>query len=113
MAYVNRAQLKVTSQQLARRKFPKEMIITLLDEDVGRPNCFSLCVDDFGVKYVSKHHAEHLMSVLRESYKISHDWKGRKYSGLDLYWDYIHRKVHLSMLSYVTYTLTRFRHNNP
>ena len=30
------------------------------------PICFLLCVDDFGVKYVRKQHAEHLITVLRE-----------------------------------------------
>ena len=65
------------------------------------------------MKYVRKKHAEHLVSVLRESYKISHNWEGKKYLGLDLDWGYSHHKVHLSMMSYVTDALTRFRHNNP
>ena len=38
-----------------------------------RPIWFSLCVDDFGVKYVGKQHADNLMKVLREHYKISSD----------------------------------------
>ena len=42
-----------------------------------RPICFSLCVDDFGVKYFGKHHAEHLISVIRNYCMISHDWKGK------------------------------------
>ena len=29
-----------------------------------RPICFTLVVDDFGVKYVGKEHSEHLVSVL-------------------------------------------------
>ena len=53
------------------------------------------------------------MSVLIESCKISHDWKDKKYLGLDLDWYYSHRKVHLEILPYVTDALTRFRHNNP
>ena len=57
--------------------------------------CFSLCVDDFGVKYVGKHHAEHLMSVLKKYYKIPYDWEGKGYLGLDFDWYYSHRKVHL------------------
>ena len=31
-----------------------------------RPICFSLLVDDFGVKYVGEEHAQHLLSVLRK-----------------------------------------------
>ena len=53
------------------------------------------------------------MSVLREHYKISHNWMGKRYFGLDLDWDYGHHKVHLSMLLYVTDALTVFGHNNP
>ena len=49
-----------------------------------RPISFSLCVDAFGVKYFGKKHADHLMSVLKEHYKISHDWKGKRYLGMDL-----------------------------
>ena len=30
------------------------------------PIYFSLCVEDFGVKYFGKYHAENLMSVLRD-----------------------------------------------
>ena len=33
-----------------------------------RPICFSLVVDDFGVKYVGKEHADHLVSVIKEKY---------------------------------------------
>ena len=35
MDYTNRAHLTVTLTQLARRKFPKEMISTVLDENTG------------------------------------------------------------------------------
>ena len=53
-----------------------------------RPVSFTLCVDDFGVKYVGTQHENHPISVLQESYKISTDWEGKRYLGLDLDWDY-------------------------
>jgi hypothetical protein len=37
------------------------------------PILFTLCVDDFGIKYVGREHAEHLASVLSKHYKCSHD----------------------------------------
>ena len=37
---------------------------------------FTLVVDDFGVKYEGKEHAEHLMNTLKENYEISEDWEG-------------------------------------
>ena len=63
-----------------------------------RPISFTLCEDDFGVKYVGKQHVEHLLSVLKSNYKISTDWSGKRYLDIDLDWDYAHNKVHLSML---------------
>ncbi len=38
-----------------------------------RPIWFKLVVDDFGIKYVGKEHANHLMSVLQEFYKVEKD----------------------------------------
>jgi hypothetical protein len=34
---------------------------------------FALCVNDFGVKYVGKAHADHLLQTLKEHYEISSD----------------------------------------
>ena len=48
------------------------------------------------------------MVVLSKSYKISSDWQGKRYLGLDLDWDYEKREVHLSMLTYVDDALKRF-----
>ena len=42
-----------------------------------QPISFTLVVDDFRVKYVGEEHAEHLMSVLRKSYDVTHEWKGK------------------------------------
>ena len=40
------------------------------------PVCFSLVVDDFGVKNVGEAHANHLIQALKKNYEISEDWKG-------------------------------------
>ena len=40
---------------------------------VSRPIEFTFVVDDFGVKYVSKNNADHLVTVLKGKYKISED----------------------------------------
>ena len=47
------------------------------------------------------------MAVIREQYKISSDWKGKRYLGLELYWDYYNRKVHLLVLGFVSEALTK------
>ena len=49
-----------------------------------RPICFTLVVDDFGVKYVGKEHADHLVSVIDEFYNFTTDWEGKRYPDLPL-----------------------------
>jgi len=75
-----------------------------------RPICFSLVVDDFGVKYVGEEHAHHLINVLKEHYEVATDWEGKKYNGITLDWDYDRREVHLSMPGYCKEALIRFNH---
>jgi hypothetical protein len=58
---------------------------------------FSLVVDDFGVKYVGREHAEHLMACIRKNYNISSDWNGGADCGLTLDWNYKKRTVKSSM----------------
>ncbi len=68
---------------------------------------------NFGVKYVGKENAQHLLDTVRHYYKCSCDWKGEQYCGLTLKWDYEGKKVHVSMPGYVTKALTRFQHPPP
>jgi hypothetical protein len=51
------------------------------------PISFSLVEDDFGVNYVGREHAEHLMECIKNNYNISSDWNGSAYCGLTLDWD--------------------------
>ena len=39
----------------------------------SRPISFTLCVDNFGIKYVGKEHAEHLLQALRTRYSVTTD----------------------------------------
>ena len=75
-----------------------------------RPICFTLIVDDFGVKYVGDKHAQHLVDVLQEFYVVDKYWDGKKYCGINLDWDYDRRRVHLSMPGYCSDVLIRFCH---
>ena len=40
--------------------------------------------DDFGVKYVGKQYAEHLINVLKDNYEVDIDWEGTRYIGLTI-----------------------------
>jgi hypothetical protein len=53
-----------------------------------RPISFTLVVDDFAVKYVRKHHAEHLRNAFLRTYELTTDWTVTVFSGMKLKWDY-------------------------
>jgi hypothetical protein len=78
-----------------------------------RPISFLLVVDDFGVKYVGREHAEHLMACIKKNYNISSDWNGSAYCGLTLEWDYKSRTVDLSMTGYIKAALHKYQHAAP
>jgi hypothetical protein len=78
-----------------------------------RPISFTLVVDDLAVKYVGKHHAEHLQNALLQTYKLTTDWKATVYSGMTLTWDYTPSICDVSMPGYVSKILSKFQHDSP
>eukprot|EP00804_Cyclotella_cryptica_P026336 CCRYP_007671-RA/>CCRYP_007671-RA protein AED:0.18 eAED:0.21 QI:0/0/0/1/0/0.33/3/0/1086 len=78
-----------------------------------RPISFTLCVDNFGVKYVGIKHAHHLLQTLNEHYETSQDWKGERYLGLTIAWDYTLQQVQLSMPGYCKKAGHCFHHPVP
>jgi hypothetical protein len=65
-----------------------------------QPIIFSLVVNDFGVKYVGKEHAQHLLQMVQKYYNCLLEEEGEQYCGLTIKWDYPGKKVHLSMPLY-------------
>ena len=78
-----------------------------------RPICFTLIVDDFGVKYVGKEHADHSIKCIKENYDITEDWEGKRYLRLTFDWNYDTCSVHLSMTNYIPNALKRFKREKP
>ena len=79
-----------------------------------RPITFCLVVDDFGVKYIGKEHADHLIQCLRNHYKeIEIDWTSKRFCGIQLNWDYTTCTCDLSMPGYVQQALHKFQHPPP
>ena len=78
------------------------------------PIQFTLVVDHFGVQYIGDEHAEHLISVVKKHYELTHDLnkknQGTRYCGVTMDWDYEKHEVHLSVPGYVTKALQRFKH---
>jgi hypothetical protein len=79
----------------------------------SRPISFTLVVDDFGIKYVGKELALHLLNILKEHYEIAVDWTGNELIGLTMDWDYPSQKVLISMLGKIKKAFTRFGHERP
>jgi hypothetical protein len=48
------------------------------------PISFSLVINNFGVKYVGKENAQHLLDTVRQYYKCLCNWKGGGYCGLTI-----------------------------
>ena len=76
----------------------------------SRPTTFTLCVDDFGIKYFSKGDALHLVNAVQQNYEITTDWSGSLYCGFNLAWNYNDKYVDVSMTGYVQRALERFHH---
>jgi hypothetical protein len=77
------------------------------------PTAFTLVVDDFGIKYAKKEHADHLLNALRELYIMTVDWEGSSYIGIKIDYDKQARTISLSMPNYVKNALKRFNVTTP
>ena len=95
---------------LAKNGYHQAKHTPCLFQHESRPVSAVLVVDDFGVKYVGRQHAEHLMAVLNELYTMKEDWDASKYIGYSLKWNYTSTtpSVELSMPGYVAKALKRF-----
>jgi hypothetical protein len=80
---------------------------------VTRPIQFILVVDDFGLQYVGKEHAQHLIDALEADYTVSKDWTGGLYCGITLKWNYVSKHVDLSMSGYIKDAFHKFQHPLP
>jgi hypothetical protein len=78
-----------------------------------RPISFALIVDDFGVKYVGKEHALHLLDALKQQYTVTEDWGGALYSGITIGWNYAEKHVDVSMPSYLPAVMHKYQHPTP
>ena len=67
----------------------------------------------FGIKYIGKEHADHLIVAIEENYELSTDWGGTLYCGITITWDYFKRIVDLSMLNYISSMLHKYQHPPP
>ena len=105
---------KLLGKRLAKYGYYQSRHTPGLWKHAWRPIQFVLVVDDFGVEYVGREHAEHLINALCTHYEaVSTDWEGSLYCGITLKWDYHNRTVTLSMPNYVRKALHKFEHQQP
>ena len=95
---------------LAKDGYHQSKMIPGLFHHESRPVSFCLVVDDFGIKYVGKENAEHLINTLKSKYTITIDWEAKQFCGINLTWDYKNRTVDMDMPNYVGNALQRFEH---
>ena len=65
---------KLLEKRLNAEGYIQDIVVPSLWTHSWRPVTFTICVDDFGVKYVGKQYVDHLMTVLSSHYTISSDW---------------------------------------
>ena len=68
---------------------------------IYRPVAFILVVDDFGIKYVGKEHANHLVRTLKRKITVRKDWDGSLYCGITLECNYAEGYLNFSMPGYI------------
>ena len=62
-------------------------------------------MDNFGVNYLTKDDAHHLITSLQKYYDITIDWSGQNFCGLDIEQNYDKQYVDISMKHFVIKTL--------
>ena len=74
-------------------------------------------MDDFGIEYVGKEHALHLLKTLEMDYEITTDWDGTKFAGINLAWNYharhANRTCRISTKGYIAKVLLKYGHPIP
>jgi hypothetical protein len=104
---------QLLSRHLASHGYYQTKFTPGLWRHFTRPVQFALVVDDFGVQYVGKEHAQHLIDALEMDYIVSKDSTVGLYCGITLKWDYENKYVDLSMPGYIMDALHKYKHPMP
>ena len=68
---------ELLEQRLQKQGYTQSKVTPGFWTHAWRPISLTLVVDNFGIKYVGKEHADHVVRVLKENYEISEDWGGK------------------------------------
>ena len=98
---------QLLEERLNEYGYEQSKICLGLWKPISQPISFTLCVDNFWIKYVEWKHVKHLLNVLNMHYKRTINWECQKYLGMHIDWDYNTQKLHVSMLEYVLKELNK------
>ena len=65
------------------------------------------------VVYVGKQYDDHLSTILKKYHNITEDLEGKKYSGIDLKWDYDKWTCRTTMDGHILDTRNKYGHLTP
>jgi hypothetical protein len=92
---------ELLAKRLKEHSYTQSKITPGLWTHEWHPITFSIIVDDFRVKYIGEEHPQHLLQMMQKYYMCSFEKEGERYCGLTIKWDYVGKKVHLLMTTYV------------
>ena len=84
-----------------------------LQKHKTRKTTFTLCGENFGIKYHTTDDLYHLFNALKTKYEISIDYKGNPYIGLKIIWEQKKGHIDISMPNYVMKALQQFQYKPP
>ncbi|KAL7453506.1 hypothetical protein ACHAXS_000302 [Conticribra weissflogii] len=74
---------QLLKSRLANYGFSKVLLTSSLWKHHSKPIQLMIVVD-FGIKYINKKDAVHLLNALKDHYKMNFDWTGRLYCEITL-----------------------------
>ncbi len=99
---------KLLAKRLKEHGYTQSKTMPGLWTHEWHPITFSLVIDDFGVKYIGEEHAQYLLQTVQKYYTYSFENEGETYCRLTIKWDYVGKKVHLLMPTYIEKALKCF-----
>ena len=74
---------------------------------------FTICADNFGVQYLSKQDAKHLINAIKFNYECTIEWKGKTYCGTTIGLNCPQCYIDTSIPVFVPKVLNKFNHIPP
>ena len=86
MAYLKKALLpkNYLQKKLGKYGYHQSKIVPGLWKHNTKPLCFTLCINNFAIKFTNMTDATHIIDALKKDYTITVDWDAEKYIELTI-----------------------------